>query len=645
MAKIDPHTVDMLQLRAPKASKADKKAVKGLILSGEVFSEFSEADSAAIWHKLRSCEACDCVIPSIHTFFRDISYLNVCADAVKRLAVLNKQHPTVQKALAHSFRPRRANEDCQIQTSETTFRGQPGTSADRKETGYRQICMYAMRWYPEMAKDEQSHTLKAKPTRAKADENAIYDMAVLARRLGFRSKQIKNILKQSPDRQIARTALLKARRPDRYHYDDDMFESLVDRITEIFSLAIPSDNQPAAELIVGRAVKLKDRCGPPAIQAQRLDRLHLFLDRLHTEMPSQQHVSSFYVRQCVYYAFFGKPSVPRPHSTTTGRPSSELPSDRSSPLFVPDDSPRGDLESTAEEALARSDREGQPTSHHQLREIRRERRRQRREERQNRRQERRREHAVEQVPAVSRSFSLRDSPTSTMSDVSGTIIDNQESPRSSGVSEETELWPESGEIEQQAEEGSIPEQIEQEHLETESMEQEEQGQLMRENEESVEQERLAREAEERAEQERLAREAEERAEQVRRAREAEETAAAQRAEQERLAREAEERAEQERLAREAEEIAAAERLAAETAEQERLAKEAERMAAEEAATERGLNKNTRHQREKPLHSQTYSSLIMKGNYGRELATMKGSPPKMSRNSSTECFRAIQNRRQ
>ncbi|BDD61078.1 hypothetical protein MAP00_006153 [Monascus purpureus] len=603
MAKIDPHTVDMLQLRAPKASKADKKAVKGLILSGEVFSEFSEADRAAIWHKLRSCEACDCVIPSIHTFFRDISYLNVCADAVKRLAVLNKQHPTVQKALAHSFRPRRANEDCQIQTSETTFRGQPGTSADRKETGYRQICMYAMRWYPEMAKDEQSHTLKAKPTRAKADENAIYDMAVLARRLGFRSKQIKNILKQSPDRQIARTALLKARRPDRYHYDDDMFESLVDRITEIFSLAIPSDNQPAAELIVGRAVKLKDRCGPPAIQAQRLDRLHLFLDRLHTEMPSQQHVSSFYVRQCVYYAFFGKPSVPRPHSTTTGRPSSELPSDRSSPLFVPDDSPRGDLESTAEEALARSDREGQPTSHHQLREIRRERRRQRREERQNRRQERRREHAVEQVPAVSRSFSLRDSPTSTMSDVSGTIIDNQESPRSSGVSEETELWPESGEIEQQAEEGSIPEQIEQEHLETESMEQEEQGQLMRENEESVEQERLAREAEERAEQERLAREAEERAEQVRRAREAEETAAAQRAEQERLAREAEERAEQERLAREAEEIAAAERLAAETAEQERLAKEAERMAAEEAATERGLNKNTRHQREKPLHRQ------------------------------------------
>lgn len=105
--------------------------------------------------------------------------------------------------------------------------------------------------------------------------------------------------------------------------------------------------------------------------------------------------------------FFGKPSVLQTHSTTTGRPSSEFPSDRSSPLFVPDDSPRGNLESTAEEALARSDWEGQPTSHHQPREIRRERRRHRRGERQSRQQERRREHAVEQVPAVSRNFSPR----------------------------------------------------------------------------------------------------------------------------------------------------------------------------------------------------------------------------------------------
>lgn len=239
MAKIDLHTVDSLQRHAPNASEVDKKVVKGLIVSGEVFSEFTEPERLSIWHKLRSCEECDCVIPSLHTFFRDISYFNACADVVKRLVVLTKQCPTIQKALGHSFRPHSANEDCQIQISETTFRRQPGSLAQQLDTGYRQIWMYAMRWYPEMAKEEQSHTVMAKPTRTMADENAIYDMAALARQLGFCSKQIEDIFKQSPDRQIARAALLRARRADRYHYDRSSFESLIDRVVEVFFLCDP----------------------------------------------------------------------------------------------------------------------------------------------------------------------------------------------------------------------------------------------------------------------------------------------------------------------------------------------------------------------------------------------------------------------
>ncbi|KAH2439507.1 hypothetical protein KXW63_001486, partial [Aspergillus fumigatus] len=65
--------------------------------------------------------------------------------------------------------------------------------------------------------------------RAKADESVIHDMAALAQKLGFQTLQIKEILKQSPDRQIARATLLKARKLDRYHYDSETFESLVDQ--------------------------------------------------------------------------------------------------------------------------------------------------------------------------------------------------------------------------------------------------------------------------------------------------------------------------------------------------------------------------------------------------------------------------------
>ncbi|ODM24145.1 hypothetical protein SI65_01735 [Aspergillus cristatus] len=499
MVKIDSHTVDTLQLLAPKASKADKNTVKGLILSGEVFTDFNEADRAAIWHKMRASEACDCVIPSLHTFFRDISYLNACADAVKRLVVLNKKQPTIQQALTHSFQPRQVDGDCQIQTSETTFRRQPGTSAERREAGYRQIWMYAMRWYPEMAKDEQSHTLKAKPTRAKADENSIHDMAVLARKLGFRSEHIKDILKQSPDRQIAQAALLKARKPDRYQYDSDVFDSLVDRITDLFSLAIPYENQPVAESILGRAVKLKDRCGPPPVQAQRLDRSRLFLDQLHASIPSQQQVSSFYVRRCVYYAFFGRPSIPRQHLTTARRSSSQISSDHSSPLFVPD-VPRFESELGAGDPLAHSDHGGHSTSRRQLRkEARREQRRQRREQKRSRRQKHRQERAAEPNPVIFQESPPEDLPTredSTMDDAPGVITDTQESPRDSIIPENHELLSETSGTEQLRLDAA--EQGEQERLTMEMETQAKHGQL----DDEADEDRLTEEAEETVEQER-----------------------------------------------------------------------------------------------------------------------------------------------
>jgi hypothetical protein len=309
MARIDLHTVDTLQLYAPRASTVDRKTVKGKILGGEVFANFSWTERAAIWTNLRSQEACDGIIPSLYTFFRDIFYLELCANAVKRLVVLNRQRPTVRIALVHSFRSRCADRGCLIQTSDTTFPRQPGSSDEHLLSGYRQIWIYAMRHYSEMAKDIQGGP-KANPTRAKArakaNESVVHAMAALAKKLGFRTPQIKAILRQSPDRQIARAALLKARKPDHYHYDSGTFESLIKQIAGFFALAIPNEAAPVAH-ITGWASKLKDRCGAPQEQTQQLDRPHIFLDTLHSATVLQRYLSSLEVRRSVYYAFFGKP--------------------------------------------------------------------------------------------------------------------------------------------------------------------------------------------------------------------------------------------------------------------------------------------------------------------------------------------------
>ncbi|KAL4958852.1 DUF3723 domain-containing protein [Aspergillus stella-maris] len=293
MALIDLRTVDTLQLYAPRASRVDRKAVKGKILGGEVFTNFSRSERATIWENLRSHEACDGIIPSLHTFFRDISYLELCANAVKRLVVVNKQHSTVRGALVHSFQPR-PDSNRLIQTSETTSRRQLGSIDEQIASGYHQIWMYAMRHYPDMAKDVQGGQ-NANPTRAKAraraDESVIHGMATLARDLGFCTPQIEAILKQSPDQQIARAALLKARKPDHYHYDPETFESLVEQIAGCFALAIPN-NTPSVALVTGRAIKLKDRCGAPQEQTQRLDRPFIFLDQLYSATVTQSNLSS-----------------------------------------------------------------------------------------------------------------------------------------------------------------------------------------------------------------------------------------------------------------------------------------------------------------------------------------------------------------
>ncbi|GFG10588.1 hypothetical protein IFM5058_05002 [Aspergillus udagawae] len=388
MARIDLHTVDSLQLYAPRASRSDRKTVKGKILGGEVFSNFSQSERAIIWEKIQSAEACDGIIPSLHTFFRDISYLELCAGAVKRLVVLNKQHPTVRSALAHGFQFRRADRDYPIQTSDTTFRRQVGSSDERITSGYRQIWIYAMRHYPEMAKDIQSGQ-KANPTRAKArakaDESVVHDMAALAWKLGFRTPQIRAILKQSPDRQIAKAALLQARKPDHYYYDSEMFESLIERIAGCFALAIRKEN-PQAALITGRAIKLKERCGAPQERTQRLDRPYIFLDRLHSATVMQQSLSSVEVRRCVYYAFFGKPSSQvTMRSTPPARSSADEPR---SPLFVPQDDSSLPLESVTEHILGSDFGDG-PVDGRQNRSETRDQQHQSLEERHHRRQERR----------------------------------------------------------------------------------------------------------------------------------------------------------------------------------------------------------------------------------------------------------------
>lgn len=165
---------------------------------------------------------------------------------------------------------------------------------------------------------------------------ALRGMAVLAQRLGFNSPQIQQLVDLSPDRQLARDVLAKARNPEFYTYNTDTFESLVTRICECFSEAVPIDLQTSHELITSRESPLKERCGLPLHRDQKRDSQLLFLDILHNkDLPLGTKVTTLFVRRCVYFAFFGRlPGSLEP--SPLGSPSFSN-SFSASPLFFPHD--------------------------------------------------------------------------------------------------------------------------------------------------------------------------------------------------------------------------------------------------------------------------------------------------------------------
>ncbi|KAJ9481390.1 hypothetical protein VN97_g12090 [Penicillium thymicola] len=316
------------------ACSADAREVKGYILSGEVFSQFGETERSGIWNRMSTYDG---IIPSIHTFFRDTAYLEACATGVRQFADLSKNEPTVRAALKHVYNPATTRGACLVQTSEARFRSHTGPITDSFELAYRQIWLFAMRHYPEMAKEATSKKVIAKAIRGRADEVVLHNMATLAQKLGFDSLRVTEMLNRSPDRRIACEALLKARKPGSYRYDPATFESLIDRLVECFGTAVAHEALPSPELVLGRTQTLSRRCGPPLEHVQPIDRPHLFLDKVHSkEATEQQTISSFFVRQCVYFAFFDKPLTWKQREDHGLASPELLQKDISrSPLFVP----------------------------------------------------------------------------------------------------------------------------------------------------------------------------------------------------------------------------------------------------------------------------------------------------------------------
>ena len=167
--------------------------------------------------------------------------------------------------------------ECQIvvQVAEDRFRVVRGSRADRTDLAIRQLYAFAMRHYPAMPPKSQKENSVKKP-RARADPAVLVKFADLANRLGFVTDEITTL---------------------RQHH--------------IPSPPMREPQQRQAYLVTpGPGLPIGERCGPPLAEAYENDQDFLFIHHLHDEPEVQgEGITSFFVRQSVYFSFFGRPDA------------------------------------------------------------------------------------------------------------------------------------------------------------------------------------------------------------------------------------------------------------------------------------------------------------------------------------------------
>jgi hypothetical protein len=307
MSLTDSTTVKAVQLRVPGLCTEDAEFLERLMKDGVLWSEIkSPEERQRIWSDLCQIKT---PIPSIWSYFEDIKILAHYAKIMKQLLGNNIKH-TIRRALLDSFSGVNQKEgEVRVQETETSFRSYQGSLTDQKHLGIVQLGQHAIRKFPTLIpkcprKEDGQDTPVPKPPEASAWQA----LATLAYNLGFECEEIHRLRSRNPDREIARAALLEARKPERYKYEEKNFESFQGQMADMFATAVElsSDSASPTFFVDNSGESLQRRCGIAFDNAYKSDRECFFLKALAvSDHSGGKGVTSLFVRVSVHLAFFG----------------------------------------------------------------------------------------------------------------------------------------------------------------------------------------------------------------------------------------------------------------------------------------------------------------------------------------------------
>ncbi|WKT54335.1 hypothetical protein QSH57_004919 [Fusarium oxysporum f. sp. vasinfectum] len=181
--RLDMNTVKVVSGRASGAY-----AGLNLANSGEILRNFDTTERAAILSRLESATT-DRVVPTLGIFFRNTLYLQSVIDCLRHLVPRHRQARDLWDDLNNGFEER-GDGRCLLQVSDTRFKLVHVSEIDQFEIARRQLWLFALREFPSLPRDVTSKRAEPKSC---VDEAKLFELAVLAHRLGCRSDQIDHI--------------------------------------------------------------------------------------------------------------------------------------------------------------------------------------------------------------------------------------------------------------------------------------------------------------------------------------------------------------------------------------------------------------------------------------------------------------------
>jgi hypothetical protein len=313
MEKLDEDTVKMIELRVPAVSKLDAGFVKEHMRTTALFKHTVDPVLRRnIEHEVLQL---DYLIPSIFTLFKDLRFLEPVAKAIGALLPEpNDRKRTLRENLRFLYSDSTKDATAiEIQDSEMSFSKIAGTFDYTFDLAIRQLFLCAMRYFTDPSNISSKKNMNPIRQTINAPKRFLgFKLLNLSRRLGFQTLHLSEAVEDPTVRLL--NDVLNTLPKEIFRFQGSPPVGLIEAFTEYLSSStIVMDPNLAPNITsAGVGEPLSRRCGRACVTTSE-DRMHLFLRTMHRQLGEYGSdgvdISSFFVKRCIYLAFFGSAQV------------------------------------------------------------------------------------------------------------------------------------------------------------------------------------------------------------------------------------------------------------------------------------------------------------------------------------------------